>query len=145
MQIPHSIRIRHKEIPFLILVSMLGTFVTSRVFTFAFPNLFLSVRGEHIHHFAYGIILLSLTNLFSLLLPQNHRTQMRLSILYGISLGLAFDEFGMWIRLEDIYWSRVNFDAVIVVTLVFLNIIFFDGFWRSWGNKLHSFFTKIFN
>lgn len=145
MRIPNFIKSRRKEIPFLILLSLLGTFIISRLTTYLFPQLTLTVRGEHIHHFAYGIILLALSNLLSLLLPQTTSNQLRLSVLYGISLGLAFDEFAMWIRLEDAYWSRANFDAVVVVSLVFLNIIYFDGFWTRWGKRLHRLIITLFS
>jgi hypothetical protein len=38
-------------------------------------------------------------------------------------LGLTFDEFGMWVRLQDDYWVRQSYDAVIIVTLLLLNIV----------------------
>ncbi|MGH9390716.1 MAG: hypothetical protein ACRD1Z_13955, partial [Vicinamibacteria bacterium] len=28
---------------------------------------------------------------------------------------LTFDEFGMWLHLEDHYWQRASFDAVVVI------------------------------
>jgi len=36
-------------------------------------------------------------------------------VIYGIGLGLTFDEFGMWLHLNGDYWQRASFDAVIVL------------------------------
>jgi hypothetical protein len=37
------------------------------------------------------------------------------AVIYGIGLGLTFDEFGMWLHLNGDYWQRASFDAVIVL------------------------------
>ena len=29
-----------------------------------------------------------------------------LALLFGIGVGLAFDEFALWLHLDDVYWSR---------------------------------------
>lgn len=125
-----------KEIPFLILVSFLATFAISRLIAYLFPNLFLSINDTHIHHFAYGIILLALTNLVLLTQPRSRPTRLKMSLIYGFSLGLAFDEFLMWIQLEDNYWNRGIPDAITVITLILLNIVYFDDFWKKWGHRL---------
>jgi len=39
--------------------------------------------------------------------------------LYGVGMGLTFDEFGMWLHLGGSYWQRASVDAVIVVTALF--------------------------
>src|SRR6266705_3385839 len=40
------------------------------------------------------------------------------AVIYGIGLGLTFDEFGMWLHLNGDYWQRASFDAVIVLAAV---------------------------
>lgn len=134
-----------KEIPFLILISFLFTFILSRAITYFFPlAVVIPFRSVHVHHFAYGIILLALTNFILLTTPRSHRTRLRLSLVYGLSLGLAFDEFFMWIQLaDDVYWNRRNFDAIIIVGLIILNVVYFDGFWRKWGHRLGRFLRLI--
>ena len=125
-----------KEIPFLILISFLTTFALSRLITYLFPNLFLSINNTHVHHFAYGIILLALTNLVLLTQPRSKPTRLKMSLVYGFSLGLAFDEFFMWIQLEDNYWDRSSLDVIIIITLILLNIVYFENFWKKWGHRL---------
>src|SRR6476620_5520935 len=29
-----------------------------------------------------------------------------LALLFGVGVGLAFDEFALWLHLDDVYWSR---------------------------------------
>ena len=132
-----------KEIPFLILVSFLTTFLVSRTFVYFVPSLFLTIRGVHLHHFAYGIILLSITNYFLLTGERSEKIRLRFSIIYGIALGFAFDEFVMWTELEGLYWDRTNIDAVVIVSLIFMNIIYFGGFWHKWGTRLGRFLRLI--
>lgn len=133
-----------KEIPFLILITFLLTFIFSRAITYVFPDaVLIPFRGVHVHHFAYGIILLAITNFLLLTTPRSYKTRLRLSLVYGIALGAAFDEFLMWIQLEDVYWDRRNLDVVIVIALIFLNIIYFEDFWKRWGFRLGKFIRVI--
>lgn len=133
-----------KEIPFLILITFLLTFIFSRAITYLFPDaVLIPFRGVHVHHFAYGIILLAITNFLLLTTPRSYKTRLRLSLVYGIALGAAFDEFLMWIQLEDVYWDRRNLDVVIVIALIFLNIIYFEDFWKRWGYRLGKFIRAI--
>lgn len=132
-----------KEIPFLILISFLFTFMASRITTFVFPDLFLNINDTHVHHFAYGIIILSLLCYFLLTSPRSDKLRLRASLLYGFALGLAFDEFAMWIQLEDVYHDRSTYDAITIITLFLLNVIYFEDFWKRWGHHLKSLLQKI--
>ncbi len=133
-----------KEIPFLILISFLITFVGSRIVTsLPFPNLYLKVGDIHVHHFSYGIIILSILCYYLLTQPRSDKTRLRASLIYGFGLGLAFDEFAMWIQLENVYHDRTTYDAIIIIVLILLNGIYFDDFWKKWGHHLRSLYTKI--
>jgi len=50
-------------------------------------------------------------------------------VLYGASMALTFDEFGMWLHLGGSYWQRASFDAVIVILAVF-GLLAFLPRWR---------------
>ena len=41
------------------------------------------------------------------------------AVLYGVAMGLTFDEFGMWLHLGGSYWQRASVDVVIVVAALF--------------------------
>ncbi|MBI5728657.1 MAG: hypothetical protein HY983_00190 [Candidatus Magasanikbacteria bacterium] len=122
----------NRKIIATVLFSFLATFLVSRLTVYLvlghlLPNFFLEVGGVHIHHFTYGVILLALAGLYLLLKrPAATRGDFKwLTVAYGIGLGLTFDEFGMWIRLEDDYWIRQSYDAVIIVALILLNIRYY--------------------
>lgn len=133
------------------LFSFLTTFALSRLVVYSvvenlIPNLFLIIRGVHIHHFTYGVVILSLLGLYLILRRPQAGTRFFtfLTICYGVGLGLTFDEFGMWIRLEDNYWVRQSYDAIVIVTLVLLNLQF--GRWLGKGIKeAYNFLADLFS
>jgi hypothetical protein len=45
-------------------------------------------------------------------------------VLYGIALGLTFDEFGMWLHLGGSYWQTASWDAVGLLASVLAVIAF---------------------
>lgn len=130
---------KKQEIMFWVLYSFLMTFILSRLIVNFFPNLFISVSGTHIHHFAYGIILLSISGLASI--NNLHKKYPRLiAVIYGIGLGMAIDEFGMWIHLTDDYWIRRSYDAIIAVGGFLFSIVYFGRFWNAVIRKTKNFF-----
>src|SRR2546425_9352504 len=102
----------------VVLLSFVLTFIAARVvslltMTHHMPDVYLHVRGTHVHHLNYGIFLLAGVGAYLLFTdgPASHAA----AALYGIGLGLTFDEFGMWLHLGGDYWQRASFDAVIVL------------------------------
>jgi hypothetical protein len=105
------------------------TFVLSRVFVFlimaqAMPNLYFFMGSTHVHHLNYGIFLLSAVCGYSVFRRPEGRAAQITALLYGVAMGLTFDEFGMWLHLGGSYWQRASVDAVIVVAAVFAMIGF---------------------
>jgi hypothetical protein len=109
-----------KQVPFWILAGFLPTFLISRFIVDEQPGLHLSVSGTHVHHLTYGIIMLAITGFISLVWPAVPRRT--LATFYGIGLGLAFDEFGMWLHLTANYNVGTSIDAVVGI-LAFLVIV----------------------
>ena len=134
----------------IVTFSFLLFFVLSRLVVYLIlghlmPNFFLTIRGVHIHHFTYGVFILSLVGLYLLLKRPTFESKsfVRACILYGIGLALTFDEFGMWIMLDDNYWVRQSYDAVIVIMLLFVNLAYFHTI-RNWlVREWRSVFKKI--
>jgi hypothetical protein len=105
------------------------TFILSRVCVFlimskAMPNMYFFVGKVHVHHLNYGITLLSLVAGFSVLRRPAGRAAEITALLYGVAMGLTFDEFGMWLNLGGSYWQRASVDAVIVVSALFALVSF---------------------
>ena len=102
----------------LVLLSLLVTFVLARLLSILMmlhrmPDIFLHVRETHVHHLNYGIFLLAGVGAYLLFSPGPAAPAA--AVLYGIGLGLTFDEFGMWLHLNGEYWQRASFDAVIIL------------------------------
>lgn len=139
---------------FAILSSFLLTFITVRTYVslgrmgiIEDPNLY--IRGYHIHHLNYGIFILSITGLLALFFL-NTKNRLKIGALYGVGLALTFDEFGMWLKLENDYWMRLSYDAMIVITIIFASIVYLPSFWRklifhiqNWANKLVAVKNRI--
>jgi hypothetical protein len=106
------------------LFGFIVTFVLARVFVFLImaremPNLYFFVRGTHVHHLNYGIFLMSAVCGYSVFRRPTGRAAEVTALLYGVAMGLTFDEFGMWLHLGGSYWQRASVDAVIVVAALF--------------------------
>lgn len=41
------------------------------------------------------------------------------ALVYGVAMGLTFDEFGMWLHMGGSYWQRTSIDGVIIVAALF--------------------------
>ena len=76
------------------------------------------IDDYHIHHFAYGIILLSIVTFSSLFLSGYRRFFNYLYIMYGVSLALIYDEFGIWLKLDSDYHQKISTVAIIVILLL---------------------------
>jgi len=134
---------------FTILVSFLFTFIFVRIYvilgTFGIiedPDLY--IRGYHIHHLNYGIVILAVAGLLSLFF-QNIKNRLRIGFLYGFGLGLTFDEFGMWLKLEEDYWTRMSYDAIIIISLILASIVYFASFWYKTMGHFQKNVDKVRN
>ncbi|HEY5041417.1 MAG TPA: hypothetical protein VIK53_05385 [Verrucomicrobiae bacterium] len=106
------------------LFSFILTFVLSRISVFlimakTMPNLYLFMHGTHVHHLNYGIFLLSVVCGYSVFRRPTGRKAEITALIYGVAMGLTFDEFGMWLHLGGSYWQRASVDAIILLAAVF--------------------------
>lgn len=122
-----------RKTSFLILLSFLGTFIIARFYALIAAPVFI-YRDVHVHHLNYGIAFLSLSGFLSFYLS-NSKWRNKIIVFYGIGLGLTFDEFAMWLRLEDHYWMRSSYDAIIIISAILMNIVFFSDFWQRMLGK----------
>jgi hypothetical protein len=108
----------------LTFVAFLFTFIASRalvilIMSRRLPDLFLHLGGTHVHHLNYGIFSLAAIAGVLLFAQLNDTQRSICALIYGFSMALTFDEFGMWLHLGGSYWQRASFDAVIVLLGVF--------------------------
>ena len=82
------------------------------------------LKGTHVHHLNYGILLLSVVAGYSVFRRPTGRAAEITALAYGFAMALIFDEFGMWLHLGGSYWQRVSVDAVIVVAALMALVSF---------------------
>jgi hypothetical protein len=80
------------------------------------------ILGFHIHHFVYGIILLVIVAFIGLFLKVK-KYIFTIYTLFGIALGLIFDEFGIWLKLDDEYHQEISTIAASIVGFALLVIV----------------------
>jgi hypothetical protein len=114
---------------FIASVSFLLTFVGVRVLVHKIVNheghfQWVVVRGHHIHHLVWGILILLMVGYGWLLDLGRKHTPLSIffsrlmSVSYGVGAALTLDEFALWLNLEPgAYWSetgRLSIDAVVL-------------------------------
>jgi len=118
------------SIAFPILVAFILTYIGSRTVSYLMdygyiPELYLRPSpGLHIHHFTYGIFALFAAGYLGLVTKQA-RAKFWIALLLGFGLGLAMDEFGMWLRLRDddiVRWSYDGFNLIMALFFFILTI-----------------------
>jgi hypothetical protein len=87
------------------------TFAGLRALTYSIragkgPGRNISVGGEHLHHYMWGIGLLSGVGAVAVRGEERHRRHPAVAVSYGSGLALIVDEFALLLDLKDVYWAR---------------------------------------
>lgn len=88
------------------------------------PFHYIYIRGTHVHHLVWGILLLLVVG-FCWLIEVGTGTKgsslfasRLMSLLYGVGAALTLDEFALWLNLEEkVYWTRegrASLDAILL-------------------------------
>jgi hypothetical protein len=88
-----------------------GTFAGLRALTYSIragrgPFRNISVGGEHLHHYLWGIGLLSGVGAIAVRGEERQRRHPAVAVTYGTGLALIVDEFALLLDLRDVYWAR---------------------------------------
>jgi len=145
---------RPRQRMFLASVAFVITFIGVRILVMSIrhsvgPFQWVTVRGHHIHHLVWGILILLLVGYGWLLDLDRSMAPMAIffnrlmSVSYGVGAALTLDEFALWLNLEpDAYWNhegRLSIDAVIVFGSVLAmgawGLPFFQGLQRMWTKR----------
>jgi hypothetical protein len=139
---------------FIASVSFVFTFIGVRILVQMIthhegPFQWVVVRGHHIHHLVWGILILLLVGYGWMLdLGRSHSPMSiffsrLMSVSYGVGAALTLDEFALWLNLEpDVYWTRegrISIDAVIlfggILAMGAWGAPFFRGLSRMWNKR----------
>ncbi len=143
---------RPRQRMFIASVSFLITFIGVRLLVHRIANheghmQWVMVRGMHIHHLVWGILILLLVGYGWLLdLGWSHSPMSiffgrLMAVSYGVGAALTLDEFALWLSLEpDAYWTRegrLSIDAVVIFGAVLAvgawGAPFFSALQRTWS------------
>ncbi len=155
---------RPRQRMFLASVSFLITFVGVRVLVHRIVSheghmQWVTVRGMHIHHLVWGILILLLVGygwLLDLGWSNSHMSIFfgrLMAVSYGVGAALTLDEFALWLSMEpDAYWThegRLSIDAVVIFGAILSvgtwGAPFFRGLQSMWGRRavMRSGFGRI--
>ncbi|MGH3167617.1 MAG: hypothetical protein ACRDN0_17225 [Trebonia sp.] len=76
----------------------------------------MSVGGEHLHHYMWGIGMLAGVGAVAVRGTEEFRRHPVTALAYGAGLALIVDEFALLLDLKDVYWAkqgRVSVDVAI--------------------------------
>jgi hypothetical protein len=101
-----------------------ATFAVTRGITYSiragkgpFGNL--SAGGEHLHHYLWGIGMLTGVGAVAVRGEDRHRRHPAVALSYGAGLALIVDEFALLLDLKDVYWAkqgRISIDLGVSVS-----------------------------
>ena len=107
-----------------IVLAFLLTVGAARLLSYVSPGMHFNVAGVHIHHYVYGIFILTVAGYLALAFD-GPRARAWIALLYGCGVGLTFDEFGFWINpifQRGVRWNNQGI-TIIVVGLVMVSLV----------------------
>ena len=112
------------------------TIVSARIFSLILPRFHWEpVPGMHIHHYVYGIFILAIAGYLALIFRNDGATPW-IALLYGLGVGLTFDEFGMWLN-PAFRGGRWNTSGITIVVIALLMVgLFIPRLLRKPQNRL---------
>ena len=101
----------HERAGLLAWLSFTTTFAGVRMLTYSIragrgPFRNLSLGGEHLHHYMWGIGML--TGIGGIAVRGEDRTRRHpaVALVYGAAVALIIDEFALLLDLQDVYWAQ---------------------------------------
>ncbi|RLE12559.1 hypothetical protein DRJ04_05945 [Candidatus Aerophobetes bacterium] len=133
---------KDKSIPFIVITSFFFSFLFARLWviltkadkymhqenTTYFGEIVI-IKGLHIHHFFYGVVLLCIGGWIALNYREKEIRKIA-GLLYGIGLGFFVDEIGFLLTWGE-YWSSLTYAVVLLTGVAFLNAVYFTDFWNE--------------
>jgi hypothetical protein len=108
--------------PFFSAVAFVITVALARALSLYSPGFHADIYpGLRLHHYVYGIFLLAISGYLALLF-KGPRATAWISILYGLGLGLTFDEFGFWIHANVTRGARWNSSGLLLIAIPLLAV-----------------------
>jgi hypothetical protein len=124
----------HEQAVFCVLAGFLAAFAFIRMSTRLmrsprvpwWPGSIVSEGGVHIHHLVLGICLMLIAGTLGFAAFDSSPWVEICAALFGIGAGLTFDEFALWVHLEDVYWTeegRSSIDAAVIAVVAMMLVV----------------------
>ncbi|HEY0517448.1 MAG TPA: hypothetical protein VGD00_10035 [Solirubrobacteraceae bacterium] len=117
----------HRQHAFVCLAALLISFLAIRTsarmtrrFTW-WPGGVETTGGVHLHHFVWGIFLMLGAGFVGIGVHLAEPWGGIAAGVFGVGAGFTLDEFALWTRMEDVYWSeqgRASLEAVVIVAAI---------------------------
>jgi hypothetical protein len=119
--------------------SFILSFIAARVFTTFYPSTVLVSSGIHIHHFWFGLALLSVGGWLGINF-NDRETDRIAAILYGAGGGLIVDEVGLLLTFGNYRTGLTYSFLVLLLAFVFIVILFY-----RYRKAIETDLSEIFN
>ena|SRR3989344_1420030 len=133
-------REERKQLLYIVLGFFLGSFVVAR-FISILTGTSLYIRGYQIHHFYFGMLILSIGGFISLLSKRKWPLQVA-SAFMGVGIGLFADEIGLLLNCTTQKLSHVciydfpdYLDIVGTIVVVIILLVAFIGFMERLNHR----------
>jgi len=95
------------------------TAIAARLTSYVAPRLHWEpVPGLHVHHYVYGIFILTAAGYLALVF-RGPRATLPIALLYGVGVALTFDEIGMWWNPRFERGARWNYNGLVLLITAF--------------------------
>ncbi len=135
---------------FVFFIFLLGTFGFIRTSTWMIKKQVswwpgnVEVGGTHVHHLVWGICAMMIFGYVGVVQQPGSPWWEIVTAFFAIGMGLALDEFALWLELKDVYWEkdgRKSVDAMIIAGCA--AGVLLVGF-SSWATLADSVANKVF-
>jgi lysyl-tRNA synthetase, class II len=132
---------------FVFFIFLLGTFGFIRTSTWMIKKQVswwpgnVEVGGTHVHHLVWGICAMMIFGYIGVVHQPGSPWWEIITALFAIGMGLALDEFALWLELKDVYWSkdgRKSIDAMIIAGCAAGVLLVGFSAWMTLADKVES-------
>lgn len=79
---------------------------------------------------------------FAALASRDPRMHLRIALVFGIALALTLDEFSLWLRLADVYWTHEGIESVKAGAFVAALLALYGFGWPFWHAIVRDVFRR---
>ena len=120
----------HKHsLSFLATLAFTAGFFGARGFHTVFPEVIVVAGGIHLHHFWYGLGMMTLAGWLGIAYNDEKRNRVY-AVIFGLGLGFVGDEVGLFLTFGD-YYTTLTFDIFVAAICYVVLVSLLLGFRRE--------------